>query len=361
MPFFPGSPKEIFMAEPTLSQLRDKARKAGFEREADQLWLAKDIEGLKALLEKREQDEARWARYTELVGEKPWAWPMDDILGLTQRQFEEACAALDWENHNSHNVLFQSKRTGAARLIKEAQRILDAHLAGGGISPELLDDRRRLKDAINELPIYEKAVELAMAGKLAPYSLAWEIATWDGWTVAHEAATVGMIPEGFDRWDLKDGRGTAVAFTAAGERELPEWFKEWEIREGIGWSVAHHAAANNCLPAGFDRWDIADYRGWTVAHEFAQANDEMPEGFDQWELQDVNGLSVAHIFACNPDCEFPEDFDKYWGLRNNQGITVAEYVLTERDLPANFDQWELVPEDKRPTGWNKKQDLKVGM
>jgi hypothetical protein len=348
------------MAEPTLFELREKARQAGLEREADQLWLAKDIEGLKALLEKK-QNEARWAEYAELVGEKPWGWPVNKVQELPRAHFEEFCAAMDWENHNSHNILFQAKRTGIARMITEAQRILDGHLAAGGISPVLLEDRRRLQDAINELPIYEKAVELAMAGKLAPYSLAWEIATYDGWTVAHEAATVGMIPEDFDRWAMTNRYGTAVAFTAAGEREIPEWFTEWEIREGAGWSVAHHAAANNCLHAGFDRWDIADNRNWTVAHEYAQANDAMPEGFDQWELQDVNGLSVAHIFACNPDCEFPEDFKKYWGLKNKIGTTVAEYAMESRPLPADFDQWELVPEDARPEGWNKKTDPKMGM
>lgn len=349
------------MAEPTISQLREKARQAGFEREADQLWLAKDIEGLKTLLDTHKQNQIKWAEYAEMLNDKPWEWSVDAVQRISQKMFEGYCAALDWENHNSHNILFQAKRTGAARLIKEAKRILDGHLAAGGMSPELLADRQRLKDAINELPIYEKAVELALTGKLAPYSLAWEIATFDGWTVAHEAAASGMIPEGFDRWAMTNKYGTAVAFTAAGEREIPEWFTEWEIREGAGWSVAHHAAANNCLPAGFDRWDIADFRDWTVAHEYAQANDEMPEGFDQWELQDVNGLSVAHIFACNPDCVFPEGFDKYWGLRNKQGVTVAEYVLTDRDLPADFDQWELVPEDKRPAGWNKKADPKMGM
>jgi hypothetical protein len=200
-----------------------------------------------------------------------------------------------------------------------------------------------------------------MAGKLAPYSLAWEIATWNGWTVAHEAATVGVIPEGFDRWAMTGDYGKTVAFTAADNRELPEWFSEWEITEGNGWTVAHLAAAKNCLPTSFDRWDIADNRFWTVAHEFAQANDEMPKGFDQWELQDVNGLSVAHIFACNPDCVFPEGFEKYWGLKNKIGTTVAEYVLTERSLPADFDQWKLVPEDMRPKGWDKKSDPKMGM
>lgn len=349
------------MAEPTLLELREKARQAGLEREADQLWLAKDIEGLKALLEKREQDEARWAEYAGLVGEKPWGWPVNKVQELPQAHFEEFCAAMDWENHNSHNVLFQAKRTGAARLVREAQRILDTHLAAGGISPELIEDRKRLQDAINELPTFEKAVELAMAGKLAPYSLAWEIATYDGWTVAHDAATVGMIPEGFDRWAMTDSFGTAVAFTAASEKEIPEWFSEWEIEGGAGFTVAHLAAFYNCLPASFTRWDIADNRRWTVAHEYAQANDAMPEGFDQWELQDVNGLSVAHIFACNPNCKFPEDFKQYWGLRNKIGVTVAEYVLTERALPEDFDQWELVPEDMRPVGWDKKTDPKMGM
>lgn len=350
------------MEQPTLFQLREKARQAGFEREADQLWLAKDIEGLKALIEKNEQNQKTWDEYTKMVGEKPWEWEVDAIQGLSQALFATYCAAMDWENHNSHNILFQAKRTGIARMITEAQRILDGHLAGGGISPELIEDRRRLQDAIHELPIFDKAVELAMAGKLAPYSLAWEISTWNGWTVAHEAATVGMIPEGFDRWTLRNGNDIPVAFTAAEHGELPDGFEEWDIVSHGGWTVAHHAAALGRLPASFDRWDIADNRAWTVAHEYAQASGVMPEGFDQWELRDINGLSVAHIFACNPDCEFPEDFKKYWGLKNKIGTTVAEYVLPSRNLPADFDQWELIPEDARPEGWNKKQaDPKMGM
>ena len=44
------------MAEPTINELREKARQAGFDREADQLWLAKDTEGPTMLCYKTHAD-----------------------------------------------------------------------------------------------------------------------------------------------------------------------------------------------------------------------------------------------------------------------------------------------------------------
>jgi hypothetical protein len=39
----------------------------------------------------------------------------------------------------------------------------------------------------------------------------WELADKDGWTVAHEAASLGKLPPGFSRLDLADNKGRTVA------------------------------------------------------------------------------------------------------------------------------------------------------
>jgi len=46
------------------------------------------------------------------------------------------------------------------------------------------------------------------------------LATAKGWTVAHEAASNGELPAGFDRWELADSSGRTVAHVAASKRQL---------------------------------------------------------------------------------------------------------------------------------------------
>ena len=48
----------------------------------------------------------------------------------------------------------------------------------------------------------------------------WALAYEEGWTVAHAAATGGLLPEGFGLWEPADDYGRTVADVAA-ERGLP--------------------------------------------------------------------------------------------------------------------------------------------
>ena len=45
-------------------------------------------------------------------------------------------------------------------------------------------------------------------------------------------------------------------------------FNRWRVADNTGWTVAHEAAKHGILPDDFDQWDIADENGWTVEQEY---------------------------------------------------------------------------------------------
>jgi hypothetical protein len=134
----------------------------------------------------------------------------------------------------------------------------------------------------------------------------WGLRDGSGWTVAHQAAFGGRpFPDDFDGWDLADADGWTVREVAewsgvmdkmlAGE--IPADSDLWETRSGsAGWTVAHSAASLRLLPKGFDNWSLRDGRGRTVAH-VAAARGRLPEDFDGWGLADADGLTVADVAA----------------------------------------------------------------
>ena len=93
----------------------------------------------------------------------------------------------------------------------------------------------------------------------------WGVCDEIGWSIAHEAARQGKLPDGFDQWELSTEGGWSVAHEAACYGELPEEFNQWELADSKGWTVAHEAARLGCLPADFDQWDMTDNAGRTVA------------------------------------------------------------------------------------------------
>lgn len=78
----------------------------------------------------------------------------------------------------------------------------------------------------------------------------------------------------------------------------------------------------------------------TLAH-LAATYGQLPADFDQWELLDSNGNTVAHNLAKSWDGQFPDDFEK-WDLLDGQGKTVGEVALAHGYL-------------------EKKQSAKMGM
>jgi hypothetical protein len=74
--------------------------------------------------------------------------------------------------------------------------------------------------------------------------------------------------------------------------KLTSNFKGWEICDSKGFTIAHFAAMMGLLPDGFERYEIADHSGWTVAHE-AAVHGHLPDDFQQWSLVDEDGVSVS--------------------------------------------------------------------
>jgi hypothetical protein len=76
--------------------------------------------------------------------------------------------------------------------------------------------------------------------------------------------------------------------------------------------VAHEAASAGLLPEGFDRWDLVDNSGTTVAHEAAQhafdsgnpvhihaVANQIPK--EMWDAKDIEGVSVGSFFEDLPE------------------------------------------------------------
>jgi hypothetical protein len=108
-------------------------------------------------------------------------------------------------------------------------------------------------------------------------------------TVAHWAAARNRLPVGFKLWGLCDKIGETVMEIAAGNLPLdsPHW--EAVIDSLCCETLAHWAATSGLLPKGFDRWELTDNRGLTVAHHAARAR-KLPEGFTRIDLIDREAL-----------------------------------------------------------------------
>lgn len=121
---------------------------------------------------------------------------------------------------------------------------------------------------------YETALRHARKGTLPADFVLWDLTGSDetGWTVAHEAAEYGHLPETFDKWHIA-------------------------LRDG--WTVAHVAAAYGTLPAGFGQWSLMDNDGWPVAHVAAESG-HLPSDFALWDLtsKDHEEITVRDVAEC---------------------------------------------------------------
>jgi len=70
-----------------------------------------------------------------------------------------------------------------------------------------------------------KIFKQAKEGTLPPDFTEWDLADWDGWTIAHEAAYYGHLPKDFQDWDLKDKYGITVEDVIRDSDYLPDDFK----------------------------------------------------------------------------------------------------------------------------------------
>mgnify|MGYP005858664235 CR=1 FL=1 len=104
------------------------------------------------------------------------------------------------------------------------------------------------------------------------------------------------FPSNVREWSLCDRAGWSIAHEAAKQGKIPNGFNQWEIADRIAaTSVAHVAARYGNLPKGFDCWELKARHGWTVAHE-AALFDNLPDCFDLWELQRDDGMTVMDVY-----------------------------------------------------------------
>jgi hypothetical protein len=48
------------------------------------------------------------------------------------------------------------------------------------------------------------------------------------------------------------------------QKILPSDFKSWDLATDDGWTVAHLAALCDCLPPDFERWELTNNEGMSV-------------------------------------------------------------------------------------------------
>lgn len=93
----------------------------------------------------------------------------------------------------------------------------------------------------------------------------WSICSNNGWSLAHQAADDGKLPDDFNMWEIATKiHNITVAHVAAGTMVLNLTPKQWTMADNTGWTVAHVAACSHNLPKNFDQWDLADNTGLTV-------------------------------------------------------------------------------------------------
>ncbi len=163
----------------------------------------------------------------------------------------------------------------------------------------------------------------------------WLCADELGLTIAHYAASKGLLPDGFTGWDLRADYGCSVAECAMRAKTLPPGFDRWDIfvykwESRSPLSIAHVAAKEGLLPKTFSDWDIPTVhledpsKMKTVAH-IAAINGRLPKDFDQWSLIDGMGRTVAHEAAFR-GC-LPEGF-REWDLLDANRMMVAELAFS---------------------------------
>jgi len=75
-------------------------------------------------------------------------------------------------------------------------------------------------------------------------------------SVARAAIESGTLPEGFDQWEIDfEGRPLPHAYLALHGR-LPAGFSSWHIADHDGETIAHRAASLGVLPEDFCEWSL---------------------------------------------------------------------------------------------------------
>ncbi len=172
-----------------------------------------------------------------------------------------------------------------------------------------------------------------------------QIAREDGWSVAHEAAYQGSLPESMmteDILKLTTRVGCSVAYHVARRKNLPEWAKRQKdillLSNGYGDYVAHMLAKHGDLPTEMMTEDIltmTDSSKCAIAY-YSAWHDSFPEWATRRKdillLGDGQGNYVAHVLArCGklPLEMMTEDILK---LKNEFKRTVLFAIVSEKHL-----------------------------
>jgi hypothetical protein len=181
----------------------------------------------------------------------------------------------------------------------------------------------------------------ARCGGLPEGFTQWSIADNDGRTVAHDMMYFWYKEPHFDHMrSAEEKEQWAEAHEAPGAR-VPESFEHWGLVDKNGWTVAHEAATAGILPASFTQWDMVDNRGRIIAFVAAE-HAPLPVSFTQWDMVTKGGRTVAHVVAAHGRPPIgPSQWDKAtWLLTDDDGTTVLqEYKSFAVQWEKNTMEW----------------------
>ena len=171
------------------------------------------------------------------------------------------------------------------------------------------------------------------------------IAREDGWSVAHEMAFHGFLPESAmteDILKLTNTSGCSVAYNAAWYKHFPDWAKKRRdillLRNGSGTYVAHVLARWGKLPSEMmteDLLQLQDQNGCTLAYNAAW-HDSFPDWAKKKRnillLENGQGDYVIHILAWKGELPVEMMTPDILHFENKNGIAVLFAIVSGKQL-----------------------------
>ena len=167
----------------------------------------------------------------------------------------------------------------------------------------------------------------------------------DGWSVAHEMALRGLLPESVmteEILKLTDASGCSVAYNAAWHKFFPDWAKKRKdilmLDNGQGDYVVHVLARREYLPSEIMTEDIlklTNTSGCSVAYSaawYACFPDWAKRSRDILLLDNGQGDFVAHALAKQGTLPVEMMIPEILRLENKRGLSTLAMLVSERHL-----------------------------
>lgn len=171
---------------------------------------------------------------------------------------------------------------------------------------------------------------------------------------ASEAGLSARSDELLSFWNGRDNPTRLPAAIVAAEIPglLPPNFPYWDVSEPSGLTAAHHAAAAGNVE-GWNRflWMIAEEtNGRTAAHEYVMHNTPSSDfPTELWGLRDNDGTTVAHTAAIAGTLpEALKTDPSVMRLTDDNGVFVAQFVAEFSEPGPDWPFWDLHWHDPEP-------------